>query len=224
MTPSSASSDKSWPYPFWGFHCCLNGEVDNKGIARLISHLKRFHLLTDERKCVLREALCMDHGLYMTVEETLKVFSQWLCGKCMTLRDVSRACHHLDGLVRFSKGSDDMSGYVVGISKTSNTESKTELIEWCVGQRIDKNVDGSGSVSLGEGGGDFQEERKTRNTNIRQYLRKVADGHFTSAVKVLSSSGISCGRDGLRAQHILDALCGEGSATATDLLKDITLV
>ncbi|GJY45228.1 putative reverse transcriptase domain-containing protein [Tanacetum coccineum] len=36
--------------------------------------------------------------------------------------------------------------------------------------------------------------------------------------------GTSCRRDGLRAQHILDALCGEGSATATDLLKVITLV
>ncbi|GJX33942.1 hypothetical protein Tco_0245499 [Tanacetum coccineum] len=36
--------------------------------------------------------------------------------------------------------------------------------------------------------------------------------------------GTSCGRDGLRAQHILDALCGEGSATATNLLKAITLV
>ncbi|GKE26038.1 hypothetical protein Tco_1441422, partial [Tanacetum coccineum] len=35
----------------------------------------------------------------------------------------------------------------------------------------------------------------------------------------LFSKGTSCGRDGLRAQHILDALCGEGSATATDLLK-----
>ncbi|GJR34773.1 hypothetical protein Tco_1210457 [Tanacetum coccineum] len=34
----------------------------------------------------------------------------------------------------------------------------------------------------------------------------------------------SCGRDGLWAQHILDALCGEGSATATDLLKAITSV
>ncbi|GJT77030.1 hypothetical protein Tco_1043755 [Tanacetum coccineum] len=31
--------------------------------------------------------------------------------------------------------------------------------------------------------------------------------------------GTSYGIDGLRAQHILDALCGEGSATATDLLK-----
>ena len=113
------------------------------------------------------------------------------------------------------------------------------------------------------------------NTNIKQCLRKVADGHFTAAVKVLCSSGVapynsattealeakhpfmpppslpntsiseppivadidtvlgciksfpkgtSCGRDGLRAQHILDALCGEGSAVSTDLLHAISVV
>ncbi|GJW65973.1 hypothetical protein Tco_0117857 [Tanacetum coccineum] len=61
----------------------------------------------------------------------------------------------------------------------------------------------------------FLEERTKGNTNIRQCLRKVTDGQFTAAVKVLSSSG---------AQHILDALCGEGSASATDLLKAITSV
>nr|GEY90362.1 putative zinc finger, CCHC-type [Tanacetum cinerariifolium] len=38
------------------------------------------------------------------------------------------------------------------------------------------------------------------------------------------SKSISCGRDGLRAQHILDALCGEGSTTVTDLLKVTTSV
>ncbi|GKD06089.1 hypothetical protein Tco_1181063 [Tanacetum coccineum] len=36
--------------------------------------------------------------------------------------------------------------------------------------------------------------------------------------------GTLCGKDGLRAQHILDALWGEGSATATDLLHVITSV
>ncbi|GJT39993.1 hypothetical protein Tco_0939858 [Tanacetum coccineum] len=77
MTASSASSDIIWLCFFWEFHCCSDGEVDNKGIARLISHLERLHLLTDERKCVLRkaisrEAISMDHGLYMTVKETLK--------------------------------------------------------------------------------------------------------------------------------------------------------
>ncbi|GJZ78410.1 hypothetical protein Tco_0643247 [Tanacetum coccineum] len=136
-------------------------------------------------------------------------------------------------------------------------------------------LDSSGSVSFGQGGGDFLGERRKDNTNIRQFLRKVANGHFMAAVKLLSSSGValycddtikpleakhpykppsslpsktffepplvaeidsifgcitsfpkgtSCGRDGLRAQHILDALCVEGSATTTDLLKAITLV
>ncbi|GKA01667.1 hypothetical protein Tco_0674332, partial [Tanacetum coccineum] len=36
--------------------------------------------------------------------------------------------------------------------------------------------------------------------------------------------GTSCERDGLRAQHILDALCGERFFTATNLLKVITSV
>ncbi|XP_076919793.1 uncharacterized protein LOC143580733 [Bidens hawaiensis] len=34
--------------------------------------------------------------------------------------------------------------------------------------------------------------------------------------------GTACGRDGLRAQHILDAFCGEGSSIAVGLLKVIT--
>nr|GEX66601.1 putative reverse transcriptase domain-containing protein [Tanacetum cinerariifolium] len=36
--------------------------------------------------------------------------------------------------------------------------------------------------------------------------------------------GTSCGRDGLRAQHLLDAFCGEGSAIAVGLLKAISVV
>nr|GFB58274.1 putative reverse transcriptase domain-containing protein [Tanacetum cinerariifolium] len=122
-------------------------------------------------------------------------------------------------------------------------------------------LDGSALRFFGHGGCDFLEERATGNTNIKQCLRKVTDGHFTAAVKVLSSFGVtpycddtikaleakhpykpprfmpsitffepplvaeidsvfgciklfpkdtSCGRDGLRAQHILDALCEEG--------------
>ncbi|GKE22678.1 hypothetical protein Tco_1434190 [Tanacetum coccineum] len=178
-------------------------------------------------------------------------------------------------------GSDDMSEYIVGISKPSNKEFRTEITKGLVldVELLDKNgkddgittlvksiLDGSALRSFGQGGGDFLEEGATGNTNIKQYLRKVADGHFIAAVKVLSSSGVapycddtikvleakhpykpppsipsitfyepllvaeidsvfSCiksfpkgtsyGRDGLRAQHILDALCGEGSATAT---------
>jgi hypothetical protein len=36
--------------------------------------------------------------------------------------------------------------------------------------------------------------------------------------------GTSCGRDGLRAQHLLDVMCGEGSPVARDLLDAITPV
>ncbi|GJR36639.1 hypothetical protein Tco_1212323 [Tanacetum coccineum] len=339
MTPTTTSSDEVWPCPFRGFHCCPNGEVGNKGFPRLISHLKRLHLSSDERKCILRKAISTDHGLYMAVEETLKVFNQWLCGKCMDLHAGIRACHHPDGLVRFSKGSDDMSGYIVGILKPSNKESGEEITEGLVldAELLDRvfkvhittvkciphgcrlafsqalktvlckvvsqpdSIDawdrlllfprctlqvyrpmnrqersilyGSALGSFGQGRGDFLKEGATGNTNIKQCLRKVADGHFTAAVKVLSSSGVApycddtiksleakhpykplpsmpsiiffkpplvveidsvfsciksfpkgtlCGRDGLRAQHILDALCGEGSATTTDLLKVIT--
>ncbi|GKA41099.1 hypothetical protein Tco_0733692 [Tanacetum coccineum] len=72
MTRTTTSSDRVWPCPFRGFHCCPDGKVGNKGFPRLISHLKRLHLPSDERKCVLRKAISMDHGLYMAVEETLK--------------------------------------------------------------------------------------------------------------------------------------------------------
>ncbi|GJY72796.1 hypothetical protein Tco_0477227 [Tanacetum coccineum] len=151
-----------------------------------------------------------------------------------------------------------------------------------LGPRIDKNV-GPGIenhcnkvLSLSHWlHGEKMMEGTTCNTNIKKCLRKVTDGHFTTAVKLLPSSsvapycddtskalevknpykpppsmpsitffepplvveidsvfgciksfpkGTSCGRDGLRAQHLLDALCEEGSATATDLLKVITLV
>nr|GEW38519.1 putative reverse transcriptase domain-containing protein [Tanacetum cinerariifolium] len=118
-------------------------------------------------------------------------------------------------------------------------------------------------------------DRATVGTNVKQRLRKVSDGHFTAAVKVLCSSGVapfgtdtlsallakhpilpppvmpgslpsepplvvdvdtvlgciqsfpkgtSCRRDGLRAQHLLDAFCGEGSAIAVGLLKAISMV
>ncbi|GKC20841.1 hypothetical protein Tco_1022991 [Tanacetum coccineum] len=200
----------------------------------------------------------------------------------MDLHVVSHACHHPDGLVRFSKGSDDMSryivaiskpsngsddmsGYIVGISKPSNKEPKTEITKGLVldaelldcvfkvpittikciphgfllafsqalkivlckvykpknrqehrfGNRkslqqrsilkslatwgkddgitmlIKSILDGSALGSFGLGGGDFLEEGVTGNTNIKQCLRKVVDGHFTVVVKVLSSSGVA---------------------------------
>ncbi|KAJ0809109.1 hypothetical protein HanPI659440_Chr01g0011031 [Helianthus annuus] len=50
------------------FHCFPNGEVGNKRISQLISHLKRLQLSSDERRSVLREAISTDHGLFIDVE------------------------------------------------------------------------------------------------------------------------------------------------------------
>nr|GEV42444.1 putative reverse transcriptase domain-containing protein [Tanacetum cinerariifolium] len=307
MTPTSTSSDGVWPCPFRGFHCCPDGEVGNKGFPRLISHLKRLHLSFDERKGVLREAISTDHELYMAVEETLKVINQWLCEKCMDLHTVSRACHHPDGLVCFSKGSDDMSRYIVGILKPFNKESGTEITEGLVfnaelldhvvvqpdsidarvrlllfprctlpvykpknrqerGSENRKSLQQSSilkSLAMWEKDDDittlvksilddsalgplaeveviFKREQRATPTSSSVFARLRMDTlqpHITffeppivaeidnvfSCIKSFPK-GTLCGRDGVWAQHILDALCGEGSAIATDLLKVITSV
>nr|GFD34229.1 putative reverse transcriptase domain-containing protein [Tanacetum cinerariifolium] len=61
-------------------------------------------------------------------------------------------------------------------------------------------LDGSVLGSFGHVRGDFLKERATGNTNIKQCLRKVVDRHFTTAVKVLSSFGVSTyGDDAIKA-------------------------
>ncbi|GJS96181.1 putative reverse transcriptase domain-containing protein [Tanacetum coccineum] len=111
--------------------------------------------------------------------------------------------------------------------------------------------------------------------NIKQCKRKIYDGHYTAAVRVLSSSGVapyndatlqelktkhpfmpapplpdshidhhpliasqdvvldriksfprgtSCGRDGLRAQHLMDCLSGAAVAISDELVSSITQV
>ncbi|GKC01050.1 hypothetical protein Tco_0987186, partial [Tanacetum coccineum] len=86
--------------------------------------------------------------------------------------------------------------------------------------------------------------------NLKQCKRKICDGHYTAAVRVLSSSGVapyndatlqelkakhpfkiksfprgtSCGRDGLRAQHLLDCLSGAVVAVSDELVSSITQV
>nr|GEY13708.1 putative reverse transcriptase domain-containing protein [Tanacetum cinerariifolium] len=109
--------------------------------------------------------------------------------------------------------------------------------------------------------------------NIKQYKRKICDGHYTAAIRVLSSSGVapyndvtledlkikhpfksapflpliptdhhhliassslvldriksfprgtSCGRDGLRAQHLMNCLNGAAIAILDELVSSIT--
>ncbi len=347
-------------------------------MARLVSHIKRVHLSSDERKAAMREVLSSDHSLYTAVSKTLKAVGQWLCGPCMAIHALSRSCHHQDGLTRFSGKDGDRTTHLVGIVEPLPVQvSECETVSGATEVVFDANllsrilqipiftvksiplgcrmsfsrllksallavVDQPGSVGawvkllllprctlrvvrpsrrrdIRSGGrkalqkrailqslaawdseegvrlliqalldedrskpvrpggcGDLNGPTESPTTsNVRQCLRKVGDGHFTAAVKVLSSSGVapygratmealrakrpimpppsmpssglsepplivsadivsgclksfpkgtSCGRDGLRAQHLLDALCGEGSFIATDLLQAITSV
>ena len=59
---------------------------------------------------------------------------------------------------------------------------------------VKKVFDNPGWEASSHKGDDIEEEDKRVNTNIKQCLRKVADGHFTTAVKVLGSSGAEIGR------------------------------
>ncbi|GJV83123.1 putative reverse transcriptase domain-containing protein [Tanacetum coccineum] len=339
MEVSVCSSAGVWPCPFRGFHCCPDGMAGSKGFPRLVAHIKRLHLSSDDRRGALREALSTDCELFVSVGEALKALDQWVCGVCMCLHALSRACHHTDGMTRFKWVAGDVEEFIVGIvrpqvrrevvplggvvvdevlldrvfslpittvksiphscrmafshalaaalGKVAATPTSIEawvkllLLPRCTlrvfrpSNRQERRSGNRKSLqchsiqrALASWGGDgFIElipslfaqplrvvsgkddrvsgsDSSTVGTNIKQCLRKVSDGHFTAAVKVLCSSGVApfgtdtltallakhpilplllC-LDGLRAQHILDALCGEGSAIVVGLLKAISVV
>jgi hypothetical protein len=56
---------------------------------------------------------------------------------------------------------------------------------------VDSVLGNYGQERLGNGKDNIEEENSQINTNIKQCLRKVADGHFTAAEKVFGSSGVA---------------------------------
>ncbi|GJW55637.1 hypothetical protein Tco_0099722 [Tanacetum coccineum] len=115
MEVSACSSAGVWPCPFRGFHCCPDGMAGSKGFPRLVAHIKRLHLSSDDRRGALREALSTDCELFVSVGEALKALDQWVCGVCMCLHALSRACHHSDGMTRFKWVAGDVEEFIVGI-------------------------------------------------------------------------------------------------------------
>ncbi|GKA45869.1 putative reverse transcriptase domain-containing protein, partial [Tanacetum coccineum] len=95
-----------------------------------------------------------------------------------------------------------------------------------------------------------EEDLDLSEWNLKQCRRKICDGYYTAAVRVLSSSGVapyddatlhelkakhpfkiksfprgtSYGRDGLRAQHLIDCLSGAAIAISDELVSSITQV
>ncbi|GKB10686.1 hypothetical protein Tco_0844609 [Tanacetum coccineum] len=87
----------------------------SRGFPRLVAHIKRLHLSSDDRRGALREALSTDCELFVSVGEALKALDQWVCGVCMCLHALSRACHHTDGMTRFKWVAGDVEEFIVGI-------------------------------------------------------------------------------------------------------------
>ena len=77
---------------------------------------------------MLCEALSSNDSLFMLVEETLKDFGEWMCGKFMTLHVVTHPCHYPDGLVHFITGADGLTHCIIIILKSSTKESATNII------------------------------------------------------------------------------------------------
>ncbi|GJX71626.1 hypothetical protein Tco_0308797 [Tanacetum coccineum] len=122
----------------------------------------------------------------------------WCCGGCDD--DIDGGA--MERVVTRWRGRDDDGGAVGGVvgSRVTASDSEDRVDResgsiFGVGRKTRRKSfpaagDGGRVVAAG-GGGDFLEEGATSNTNIKQCLRKVADGQFTAAVKVLSSSGVA---------------------------------
>ncbi|MCI09792.1 hypothetical protein A2U01_0030882, partial [Trifolium medium] len=76
----------------------------SKCFAHPVPHLKSLHLNSDKRKNTMREAIASDLNLFMVLDESFRGLEQWLCGMCMRIRALSRACHHSDGMIRVTLG------------------------------------------------------------------------------------------------------------------------
>jgi hypothetical protein len=55
--------------------------------------------------------------LFLAVEESLRRLGQLLFGKCMSIRALSRACHHSDGLIQVTLTTEGAESHILAILK-----------------------------------------------------------------------------------------------------------
>ncbi|KAJ0830920.1 hypothetical protein HanPSC8_Chr15g0660981 [Helianthus annuus] len=125
-------SNGFWPCPFKGFYCCPDGVAGSKGIPRLMTHIKRHHFDSDDRKDNLRRAIAEDPNLFTSVCEALRLSEQWLCWECMCLHSFRRGCHHEDRVVRFVPTEVGEMGFIVGVPRPCIVSEVSPSGEVCV--------------------------------------------------------------------------------------------
>jgi hypothetical protein len=83
----------------------------------------------------------------------------------------------------------------LGITSQHNNITLSFLAKWREASGLTKLVksvlSGFRQDGMGNRGEYFNVKEKTMSPNIRKFLRKVAGGYFTTAVKVLGSSGVA---------------------------------
>ncbi|MCI04752.1 hypothetical protein A2U01_0025799, partial [Trifolium medium] len=58
------------------------------------------------------KAIESDLDLFLAVEEALRGLEQWLCGKCVSICALSRACHHPDGLIQVTLTTGEVKSHI----------------------------------------------------------------------------------------------------------------
>jgi hypothetical protein len=79
----------------------------------------RLCLCDNKQKSIIHEAIESGLGLFLAVEESLRVLGQWLCGKCINICTLSQACHHLGDLIRVIFTAGEIESNILVISKPS---------------------------------------------------------------------------------------------------------
>nr|GEY21983.1 hypothetical protein [Tanacetum cinerariifolium] len=120
-----------------------------------------------------------------------------------------RACHHTDGMTRFKWAAGDVKEFIVGIVRPQVRREVVPLGRVVVDEVLldrvfsvpittVKSISHScrmafshALAALGKDDRVSGSDSSTVGTNVKQCLRKVSDGHFTAAVKVLCSSGVA---------------------------------
>ncbi|GJY59895.1 hypothetical protein Tco_0459787 [Tanacetum coccineum] len=178
-----------------------------------------------------------DLGVFERVEVTLKRMGIWLCGVCFKTHTTRTKCRHGVDIVSPPDISDGFVRFVLYDLAKPLEESITNAIRsWGVPggslQLVRETLTEYASLML-----DLDEENLDMcERNLKECKRKICDGHYTAAVRVLSSSCValyndatlqdlkSCGRDGLRAQHLMDCLSRAVVAISDELFSSITQV
>ncbi|GJT86529.1 hypothetical protein Tco_1068246, partial [Tanacetum coccineum] len=160
----------------------------------LITHFRDRHYNGDAQ-AITRQSLSTNLAVFEEVAVTFKRMGIWLCGGCFKM-------HNLHSEFRYGKGfdfvsppgcSDDVvSLFLKGLQTVKSIPPKCRLgFSQVLKEALDKVMRETLAESSSLLSDVDEEDIDLGERNIKQCKRKICDGHNTSAVRVLSSSGVA---------------------------------